>query len=48
MLENIGFFMRFYDINDKENNLVNEIKKNYRNYTYLKWNNPMKLFQCLN
>ncbi len=40
MLENIGFFMRFYDINDKENNLVNEIKKNYRNYTYLKWNNP--------
>ncbi len=32
--------MKFYDIDNKEDSLVKKIEKNYRNYTYLKWNNP--------
>ncbi len=40
MLETIGFFMKFYELDDMESELVKEIKKDYRNYTYLKWNNP--------
>jgi|SaaInlV_135m_DNA_1039713.scaffolds.fasta_scaffold30149_1 hypothetical protein len=41
MLETIGFSkMKFYDITDNENELVKEIENNYKNYTYLRWNNP--------
>ncbi len=40
--------MKFYEIDDKEHELITEIEKDFINYTYLKWNNPKDRSPYLN